>query len=219
MYNEKDAIQSVYNEIFNKKIYEKRGIKIEPTDTWIDLGGNVGFFSDYVLLKGSKIQSIYEPFKKYYDVLIKKNNYKDILIYNKAVWFKDCIKEFYVCDDGNYQRNTLINHYKKKKMIQQPVECVDFNKILFNGCCIKMDIEGSELYIIDNATDKWKAIKKIIIEYHLDKDTKLENYYNRIEILKKYFKILKYDNLKQKDGSKIGDLKIFPSGRLIYGWN
>jgi len=209
----------VYEEIFKRNVYQKKEFKILPNEKWLDLGGYVGHFSLYVKSKGGIPVAIVEPFGKNID-LIKKNmdvnNINEIKIIKKAISDKFGKALFYINPDGNFQRNTLKNHYKRKKMIMEEIDIIDIESLINDNICVKMDIEGSELDIIDNKPHIFKNIKKLVLEYHLDKDTKLENYYKRIEVLKKYFNTVYHDNLKQKDGSKVGDIKIFPSGRLIY---
>ncbi|KKN52783.1 hypothetical protein LCGC14_0609010 [marine sediment metagenome] len=212
--------QKVYREIFIKKVYEKHGFKIDSGESWIDLGAYIGFFSAYAQSRGAIIKKIYEPFAE--NIPFIKDNLKQSCeaIIPKCVTARgDGKQAFYICKDGNYQRNTTINHYKRKEMITRLVDSDAFGDILFDDCCVKMDIEGSELAIIDECHPTFKKINKMVLEYHTDKDNLLENYYRRVKILEKYFAYVKYDRLKQKDGSTRGALKIFPSGRLIYCCN
>ncbi len=200
---------SVYNEIFVKKIYEKKDFKILPGETWVDLGGYTGMFSKYAESKGATIRAIYEPFEKM-NPEIKTNNRPDINIVNAAVDTKKCAVRFFIHPTGNFQRNTIHNHYKRIKMKEILVPCHDFKEIIQEGDCVKMDIEGSELRIIDQELDALKKLKKLVLEYHLDKDWSINRYYERIEKLQSIFSVVYFDKLKRENK------RIFPSGRIIY---
>ena len=41
----KTEVKYIYNEIFNEKCYLQHGIDIQPGDTIVDLGANLGIFS------------------------------------------------------------------------------------------------------------------------------------------------------------------------------
>jgi FkbM family methyltransferase len=197
---------SVYNEIFVNKIYDKF-CGIEADEIWIDLGGYIGLFSKYALSKGAKVKAIYEPFTKLNDEI--KSNAPNVKIINKAVDSDSGIAAFYIHPLKNYQRNTLYNHYKKINMIKIGVEKVSFNDIVDEGDCVKMDIEGAELNILDNCKEGLRKLKKLVFEYHFDKDWNIDNYNKRIEDLKIIFNEVYYDNIKTKK-------KFFPSGRIVY---
>ena len=95
-------------------------------------------------------------------------------------------------------------------MIMRLVPCVNIKDIIQEGDCVKMDIEGSELQIIDKELESLKKLKKLVLEYHLDKDWSVDRYYQRIDKLKQIFSTVYFDKLKKNNK------KIFPSGRIIY---
>jgi len=201
---------SCFKEIFVKKIYDKKKCCIRKGENWYDFGGFVGFFSKYALLKGANIIAIYEPFEENNKEIIKNTN-SNIKIINKLIGTENKKVKFYIHGKGNYQRNTTINHYKRIKMYVRELDMVDIEDIINQkNICIKMDIEGSELLIIDKKLDVLSNLKKLILEYHFDKDWNINNYYKRINSLKKVFKNVYYDKIKMGTG------KFFPSGRLIY---
>ena len=51
---------------------------------------------------------------------------------------------------------------------------------------VKMDIESSEFGLIDK--EFIPKCNKLVIEYHITKDRSFDNFFNRVDILKKHFK-------------------------------
>lgn len=208
---------STYKEVFLNRCYEKAGFRIEKSDIWLDLGGNIGMFAEFCYRRGAAVAAIYEPFLKNYEQIVYNTRGHILQISMKAVTNKSKTMDLFVCEDGNFKRNTLFNHYKKKKMSTVKVKTVAFTDIIFDDCCVKMDIEGAEFEILDGCElSDLQRIKKLVFEYHFDVDSNLDNYFRRIEKLKKAFKNVNYHKMEKAKTMK--SLKIFPTGHLVFCW-
>jgi FkbM family methyltransferase len=188
--------EKTIDEVVNNNTYEKKGIKIQPKEHWIDLGGNIGAFSVIAYSKGATVQT-YEPDPISYQLLIenlKLNGFPTNNVYNKAV----------VCDD---RKTAFLNLSKTNQFWRNSierslgggfveVECINFKNAIRSGNCVKMDIEGSEMPIIE-AYDI-PDIRKMIFEWSFDIDGSLTRYRNAITSIKKYFKQVNHTEYNAK---------------------
>jgi tRNA 2-selenouridine synthase SelU len=71
------------------------------------------------------------------------------------------------------------------------VETINFKDCIKSGDCVKMDIEGSEMPIIE----KWniEGVKKMVYEWSFDIDDSILRYKDAIEKMQRYFKIVVFD--------------------------
>jgi FkbM family methyltransferase len=209
--------EKVFNEIFVKRVYEKKGFQIEPGDVFVDLGGYCGFFSLYAISRGASVRAIYEPFAESVRCIYANTAGLSISIVQAAVASQQGSGSFFVHLDGNFQRNTLVNSFKRKKLHIDTVEVKAFRDVVQLGDCVKMDIEGSEMDILDKDELAIAKLKKLVLEYHFDKDSELEHYYRRLGMLARHFKHVCYERRLVK-GKPKGSYLFWPHGRMIYCW-
>lgn len=184
-------IREVYhgNQYHNGKI----GFGIEKDDHWIDLGAHIGCFSKKAEYYGATVTA-YEPCKDNYDLLCK--NIKGTA-HNVAVGVKD--------DNVHLQKGS--KSYFNKVTGKGTTPQVSFESILTDGCCVKMDIEGSELPIIDECD--FSGIKKMVIAYHTNVDKSLANLHLRVAKLMEWFDV-DYQEIT------IDPIDMFPNEIMIY---
>lgn len=153
-----------FDEVFIKKIYEDKLIRINEGDIVVDIGANYGLFSIYAhTFKPSKIIS-FEPSKVTFNFLSK--NFKNGVLLQNAISDTSGFKHFkdnpistsaskIVEDFGDYQVevigiNDLHNHLG--------LERIDY---------LKIDCEGSEKNIFDGISHHTMyKINKIVVEFH-----------------------------------------------------
>ena len=210
----------VIKEVINSNVYQRKNIKIEKEDIWLDLGGNIGTFSVLVMSQGSKFYS-YEPEPENFKILksnieLNKKIFKGQgEIYEQGVSIKSGIVKLYLCKgDINKYRHTIIKRRGRKSI---DIRVITLNEILkkhkdINS--IKMDIEGIEIDILENFNDwdKYK-IKKLVFEYSFDFDRSIKRFYNIIESLKPYFSIINFS--KKVDKNKL-EYNYFPAAVNVY---
>ena len=133
-------------------IYEMERCILEPDDIVVDLGANVGFFTDYAANKCKKVISV-EGGDALFGCLIR-NTYE-----NKNIEYLNAN----VVSETSKTNTTWANPSKINVTISDIFNLYNLDKIDF----LKIDIEGSE-YDIFKDIDKniLSKIKKIAIEAH-----------------------------------------------------
>jgi len=176
-----------FEEVIGKDVYQKKGMKIQSNENWMDCGGNVGAFTLLACSKGANV-TVYEP-DPYNCDMIKKNLKLNgfnaevkqyALVHNDA---KNLI--LFIGNNGNVWRNSIVKKWNNKGI---KVPCINFDKEAKKFECCKMDIEGAEMLILENTE---KVFKKLVYEWSFDVDNSLPRFWNIIEKQK-----LSYSNLK-----------------------
>ena len=151
-----------YNEIFLDKEYDRYGICVEPNDTVLDAGANIGIFTNYALSRyAGKILSI-ECDDVNYECLTQNT-------------IDDRVKHLKGYVSGNDTEN--LDSYNLSKILKTfGVDKIDFAKI---------DIEGYEYDFLLNASDdEINCVDKWAIEVHYIFDQKCAQ--NVLNILDKF---------------------------------
>jgi len=189
-YRENTSDLKTFNEVIGNDVYQKKGMKIESGETWIDCGGNVGAFALLACSLGANV-IVYEP-DPYNCKMIEKNlklNNFTAIVKNVALVHDDTKRaNLYVGNNGNVWRNSLYKNWNSTGLI---VDCVNFDKELNDGVCIKIDIEGAEMPILENTKRKFK---KMVFEWSFDIDPSLPRFWKIIEKLDKNYKVSNVGN-------------------------
>lgn len=186
----------IIREVFHGNQYHNKeiGFGIEKDELWIDIGAHIGCFTKKCNYYGAVTKS-YEPDKDNFDLLVQNSNGE---CYNVAVGDKidkvDLIK-------GS---KCYFNKVKEGNSINQ----VAFEDIISPGCCVKMDIEGSEIPILDNC--KFDGIKKMVFAYHIKSDPSRTNFLNRMDRLRNWFSVVHHQDIKQEH------MDFFPNEIIVY---
>lgn len=184
-YREGTSDIKAFEEVIGKNVYELKGNKIQKGEFWYDCGGNVGAFALNAISKGADVE-IFEP-DPFNCEMIEKNlklNGFTAKIHQVAL-VHDNRKEavFYISKLNNFWRNSLFKDWRGPKI---KVACVNFDEVTKDGVCVKMDIEGSEMPILENTQRKFK---KLIFEWSFDIDDNLNRYWCILERLQKNYDI------------------------------
>ncbi|MBM3712652.1 MAG: FkbM family methyltransferase [Actinobacteria bacterium] len=143
---------------------------IPEKSTFIDVGANVGYFTESVLEHFQDIKGIlFEPTKDCYQTLKEKfKNNKNIEIVNSAVDSNVGVRKFYITKDS--AQNSLL---QLKSYGKEVVESEVITTSLDNHCSnlkstekiflIKIDSQGNDLNILEGALEIIKKYKPIII--------------------------------------------------------
>ena len=199
-----DCLWINYKQMFLEGIYDD--LDMDNLNTVIDVGANVGMFSNYISMRGAKLIHAIEPTNKAFQELKKQFYY-----YNGVV----CHKIGLDTADGQKtlftnNENSTISSFLHKTSDDINEEVVDMYTIPTfyrnNGIekidLVKMDIEGMEYDILNSLSDEdLLRSERYLVEYHLNN---LEN--NRAQKLMNRFKHLGYelevhhDNIEQTQG-------------------
>lgn len=161
-------------EVFLKKEYDRKEVKIETGDVVLDIGANYGFFSLFALReRASKIYAI-EPTPYVYENLQKlASKFNEIQPVNAAVLDRDGTAMLQMDSSRTAVNNIQEVNFKIDVTPEEVVEvpCIHINTLLDTIDdpidFLKMDCEGSEIPILKAIDDnRLKAIPKIVLESH-----------------------------------------------------
>jgi len=166
-----------FNEVIGNDTYQKKGLKIESGEHWMDCGGNVGAFTLLACSKGAKV-TVYEPDPYNCEMIeknLKLNGYQAEI--KQAALVSNDVKETYlfIGNNNNVWRNSIVKKWNNKGL---KVPCVNFDdeSQQFDYC--KMDIEGAEMPILETTN---KVFKKLVYEWSFDIDPSLSRFWKVIE--------------------------------------
>jgi len=201
----------VFEEVIIKNIYQKYNVKFNKDQVWLDLGSNIGTFTCLAGKQCKKIYS-YEVEQENYELLeenVKLNNLNNVEIFNVGITQKGIENKLYLCNTAyNKYQHSLI-HTTQKNSID--IQTKKFKDILTPDInCVKMDIEGCEIEILEN--NNFDNIDIFIFEYSFKYDKSTKRLVNIIEKLKKNFNIC--SNLAQIYVKDVWD--SYPMGKLVY---
>ena len=217
----------VVEEVIKRNVYQKKKIDftIEPDDKWLDLGANIGTFSMLVLSLGATVVA-YEPEQENFTILVAnlRRNFgrQGWIAHLEAVSIqtnKDT--KLYVCNgEYNKYRHTL---WPKRGRSTQTVQSVSIWDVLKRDPdinCIKMDIEGAEIDILEailpyDLTDVTilSNIDKMVFEYTFDADRRISRFMDIIRRLEMIFRVVhpsKTINLNEEF------YRYYPPSCLVY---
>ena len=194
-FREKTTAENVIKEILVKEAYRKKKIdfKIEPDDIWLDGGSHIGVFALYACTKKAEAVHCFEPEPENYALLdqnakMMNDEYKtNVYCHNQAINQTGGTHKFTLAP--NTWRHSLMSHYKKP-LPSIDIDCHKFDNILQNKDinCIKLDIEGSEIEILENDHD-WSHIKKLVFEYSFTKNRSMKHFFDCTNRLNKHFHV------------------------------
>lgn len=184
-YRDDTSDLKTFEEVVVRDVYQKKGNKIQNDEHWIDCGGNVGAFTVLACSKGAKV-TVYEP-DPFNCKMIEKNlklNGFDAEIVCAGLVHNDAKRaNLYVGNNGNVWRNSMFKNWNGKGL---KVDCVNFDEVVPEGVCVKMDIEGAEMPILETTKLKFK---KLIFEWSFDIDPSLPRFWSIIEKLQKEYNV------------------------------
>lgn len=167
-FNDNVALLGMLDEIFVRQNYAFSTNNDRPVI--LDCGANIGVGVAY-LKKHYPNAVIYafEPDGEAFRCLsenIKRNNFSDVHLYQKAVWINNQELDFYA--DGSWGGGLFPKKGPASSSSSSRVNAVDISEFLDQPIeFLKMDIEGAETEVIQHATAKIiKNVKRFFFEWH-----------------------------------------------------
>lgn len=192
--------QKSIDEVVLEKGYERfRPIRftVEAGETWFDFGANVGGFSSWALHKGAEKVIAYEPDPENFEVL-----QLNLGIYEKSRY--ELHRGAVVADErqtatlhqntakGNVWRNSIERPWQGGSQVTVPcVNVLDALGQVSGPLNIKMDIEGSEMPVLEQIASNraiLARINKLTFEWSFDVDPDLKRFRKVLYALKDGFK-------------------------------
>jgi FkbM family methyltransferase len=179
----------------------------------LDLGANIGAFSNNVLKAGAKKVYAFEPEPENIE-MIKKQKFYDserFKLIEKAVSNETGTAEFYVNGKTNKGAHSL---RKRRGRDTIEVKTISLQEVIekTNPDIIKMDIEGAE-FALDFSSIFESEVEAIAIEIHFDSKGLLEKAKNMKSKLKKNFKELTKETQSRIAEDKFMKLAFFIGAR------
>lgn len=155
-----------YDELFVEEMYNFVAKKTNPYI--IDCGANLGMSIIYFKEKYPDAKIIaFEADEQIFSFLqknVESFKYKDIELFNKAVWNKDDILSFLV-EGGAGGR---LEEKTQTGGIYKDVPCISLRNYLIDKKVdfLKIDIEGAEYEVLKDCEDLLSNVENLFIEYH-----------------------------------------------------
>lgn len=176
-------------EMLNFGFYEKKEMDmiarlVQNTQTVLDVGGNIGWFS-LTLAKLRKDLNIYtfEPIPKTFDYLeqnVQLNHFGNIKCFNFGFSHCEGVIPFYYYSQGSENASMTNVSGKEDVCIQESkvMRMDDFvNKFNLTVDFIKCDVEGGELFVFQGGIETIKRDRPIIFTEMLRKWSEKFNYH------------------------------------------
>ena len=189
-HRENTSDYKTFEEVIQRDVYRKKGMTIQRGEHWIDCGGNVGAFTLLACSLGAKV-TVFEPDPNNCKMIEKNlllNNF-DAEIVMAGLVHNDIKKaNLYVGNNGNVWRNSMYKNWNGKGL---KVDCLNFDEVVPDGVCLKMDIEGAEMPILEKTN---RRFKKMVFEWSFDIDGSLPRFWNVMDKLNKNYKVADIGN-------------------------
>lgn len=177
----------IINEVFRNQMYRRSGFELRPTDTVVDIGGNVGLFALWAAPQVSRVVTV-EPTQAI-DCLAQSlilNEIKNVTIVRCAVSDKSGILELLehpgfnaVSHHATFRPSRWGQRYIKfiwPKEQEEPIRvscpCQTLDEVLEGQNIervdfLKIDCEGGEYAIFNSVSDETLSrISRIAMEFH-----------------------------------------------------
>jgi len=190
LYRDDTSDLKTFEEVVIRDVYQKKENKIQKGEHWIDCGGNVGAFTVLACSKGAKV-TVYEPDPfncKMIEKNLKLNGFDAEIVCAGLVHNETKRANLYVGNNGNVWRNSMFKNWNGKGL---KVDCVNFDEVVPDGVCVKMDIEGAEMPILESTKRKFN---KLVFEWSFDIDPSLPRFWKVMEKLHKQYNVAPIGN-------------------------
>jgi FkbM family methyltransferase len=168
------------DEIWAYRKYDYFGYRVTPGDVVVDIGANIGIFSLYAakVCGASRVVS-FEPFGDNYTILnknVEQNNIRIVTCVNQAVAGTRGLRTLRLNSTDSGSHSLVIG--SSERTVE--VECCTLGDVfqrfsLTKIDYLKMDCEGAEYEVLENATSRLQQVGRISMETHTTSDRTAED--------------------------------------------
>jgi len=149
---------------YEKTLKELKSL-VKPDFIAVDIGANIGYFT---LMLAQLCQQVYsfEPHPTNFKFLqrnVELNNYKNAILYQKAVSEKSGKTKLYISNQCTGMHRIYPSKYCTEQTVD--VETVRLDDIIEQADFVKMDVEASEYGVLKGMERLLKNVKVIIMEF------------------------------------------------------
>lgn len=201
--------EKAVNEVVGRKTYIKKNFTIEDGEHWMDFGGNIGAFTILAISMGAKVD-VFECDPMSCKIIEQnlKLNRMNANIHQKALALKKGFADLSLSKTGQFWRNSVVKNWGGGFI---RVETVDFRDFINPGVCVKMDIEGAEMDILEAWPGK---TKKLVFEWSFDIDNDIDRYRLAVGKMRSMYETVKADSINEK--YKVWQKSWFPACKNVW---
>ena len=151
----------------------------------------------------------YEPEKSNFNILVQ-NSVTPQNCFNQAVVTDSDTREVSL-----YLAKSAWNHTTLRKVRGRArviVQAISFKEAIMGSNCVKIDIEGGELPILDSCD--FTGLKKMVVAYHVNYAPDPDELLRRIERLKTFFSKVEHKRLPKREA--MANKRVFPNEVMLY---
>jgi len=211
-------------EVVERRSYSRHGFTPGEDEQWVDFGANVGAFSVWAASQHRSIQvEAFEPDPEMCELVARNAKInklsKQITITQAAVVADNRKSVTLHCNTarGNVWRNSIERNWKGGTDIEVPT--VHAKRILSGDKWLKMDIEGTEMPILEwlftGVGNKYLPAG-MVFEWSFDVDPTIARFHGVVEQLESAYELVKGTNLGKIDEMDAWPPAAFPPCRLVY---
>ena len=216
---------SVIAEVLERRVYEKRGVKLSTCSLWLDVGAHIGCFSLAAACDGCRVLA-YEPHPQNFALLVrnlKRNRMSDSV---------ECVEAALLCNDeaasgevplylapqstSFHSTRTPFKDGRWLPVHAQGIEALLASRPDVDG--LKLDCEGEEMPLLESLTSRSHArllrpLKQIVFEWDFKRDrstARLLRVMGRLE--RCGFSVKSAQNKIHE----VAEWNYWPSGVLVY---
>jgi FkbM family methyltransferase len=210
--------EKAIREVVGRRAYQRRDFPAPRRgETWLDLGANVGAFSVWAGSLGAHVEA-YEPDPESYamaDRNVRLNRLENVVRLYPAAVVGDGRRSATLHTNearGNVWRNSLERTWAGGRDIE--VACVSARSLWRPGVCVKMDVEGSEMPILERLADQ--PVRRLVFEWSFDVDPSISRFEAVIARLRGTYRHVVYAGYLP--GYAVWPGSWQPPARMVWCW-
>lgn len=189
------------HEVCVDNCYQNRGasFEFEPGEKWLDLGGNIGAFA--VMAHACGVASVVSVEPEPDNLELLRTNVKGldgVRVVEGCVGVGSGTTTLHLCNTAynKYRHSTVIS---KGRAQQIDVPQLDFMDLVEEtGCdCVKMDVEGAEIELLEAYGDKLQKVDKMVFEFTFDADPSVARFMAITDKLRQSFTTVHHRKIQQ----------------------
>ena len=205
-----------FREVIITDSYQRRDFKVEPGETWIDIGANCGAFALLAASRGANVKA-FEPDPDNASIArinIAENGFgKAVELFElglteqeeagRSSFYRNTAK-------GNVWRNSMYKAWRGGEKIT--IRTSSVKEWWLPEHCGKLDAEGVEMPILEKYASK--PVKKLVFEWSFDRDNSIPRFLEVSESLRKVYSNVKYGKFDESQERWKGSW--FPPCRTVW---